>query len=109
MQKSILTITAFTFLFLVNSAQATESCSLKAYGKTVQEAFRAGAELAERTDGGKNVIDTKTVIRILPEKENGLFAVEVIPHLNRGYCPVDTSQVADEIHTDRMNLLAELE
>ncbi len=53
---------------------------MKAYGKTAQDALQAGFNLAERYDGEskKNGMLVPYIrVKIMPEKENGLFVAEV--------------------------------
>ena len=97
MQKSIIIASAIASLFLSSSVYA-ETCSHKVYGETVEEAFKAGAELVKLTDGGNNVLDANTTIRILPEKENGMFVVKVSPSLNTNYCPLEHKSIETVEH-----------
>ncbi|MCI5146930.1 MAG: hypothetical protein D3923_15760 [Candidatus Electrothrix sp. AR3] len=106
MTKSILIISAIfsvSFLsFSVSSEETSKETCLVGYGSTIEEAFKAGAELAATTDaemGGGNCIDAGARIRILPEKEDGLYVVEVYPSPNRGICSLPMeSRTAEVIH-----------
>ncbi len=68
-------------------AEEKKNCC-RGYGKTVAEAFALGMKLAESKDaqlGVENQLVTDTHIRILPEKVNGLYVVEVYSS-HKGAC-----------------------
>ena len=75
----------------IGGPDATKLC-VRDYGETVAEAFEAGTRLIQVADSklgaGKHYGNVR--IRILPEKENGLFVVEVFSFPDRGLCPLTT-------------------
>jgi len=77
----IAAFTAAIFLAAVPVVQADEKKNcVRGYGKTAEEAFALGMKLAESKDaqlGVENQLLADTRIRILPEKVNGLYVVEV--------------------------------
>ncbi len=84
-------ITAFTATLLaaapVVQAEEKKNC-VRGYGKTVAEVFTLGMKLAESKDaqlGVESQLLADTRIRILPEKVNGLYVVEVYSS-HRGAC-----------------------
>jgi hypothetical protein len=75
----------------VGGPDAVKIC-IRDYGKTPAEAFAAGAEILRKADGqlGEDKLHGNARIRILPEKENGMFVVEVYSFPDNGSCPVKT-------------------
>ena len=59
------------------------------YGKTPAEAFARGAEILQKADAqlGEDKLHGDVRIRILPEKENGMFVVEVYSFPGNTSCP----------------------
>ena len=59
------------------------------YGKTPDEAFARGAEILRKADEqlGKDKLHADVRIRILSEKENGMFVVEVYTFPGNESCP----------------------
>ncbi len=76
---------------IVGGPGTTKLC-IRNYGKTPAEAFAAGAEILRKADDrlGKNKLHGNARIRILPEKENGMFVVEVYSFPSSGSCPLKT-------------------
>jgi hypothetical protein len=70
----------------------TVKICVRDYGKTPAEAFAAGAEILQKADKqlGGDKLHGDVRIRILPEKENGMFVVEVYSFPDSGSCPVKT-------------------
>jgi hypothetical protein len=75
----------------VGGPGAVKLC-VRDYGKTPAEAFAAGAEILRKADNqlGGDKLHGNVRIRILPEKENGMFVVEVYSFPDNGSCPVKT-------------------
>jgi len=75
----------------VGGPGAVKIC-VRDYGKTPAEAFAAGAEILRKADGqlDENKLHGNVRIRILPEKENGMFVVEVYSFPDSGSCPLKT-------------------
>ncbi|WP_446008591.1 hypothetical protein [Candidatus Electrothrix sp.] len=63
---------------------------IRDYGKTPEEAFALGNEILQKADAslGTDKLHGNVRIRILPEKENGMFVVEVYFYPDTGSCPV---------------------
>ena len=74
------------------SVAATKVC-IRNYGKTTAEAFKIGAKLMEEADAqlGKGKQFNNIQMRILPEKENGMFVVEVYSVPDSGTCATQTN------------------
>ena len=70
----------------------TVKLCIRNYGKTPAEAFAAGAQILQQADGqlGESKLHGHARIRILPEKENGMFVVEVYSFPDSGSCPLKT-------------------
>ncbi len=68
---------------------ASKIC-IRDYGKTPAEAFGAGTKILQKADNllGADKLHGNVRIRILPEKENGMFVVEVYSFPDTGFCPV---------------------
>ncbi|MCI5212470.1 MAG: hypothetical protein D3910_27630, partial [Candidatus Electrothrix sp. ATG2] len=69
------------------------------YGKTVAEAFAAGTEILRKADAqlGEDKLHGNVRIRVLPEKENGMFVVEVYSYPDSGSCPVKTEYTTAQV------------
>ena len=80
------------------SVVATKVC-IRNYGKTAAEAFEVGAKLMQEADaqlgGGKQFNNIQ--MRILPEKENGMFVVEVYSYPDSGTCATRTNYKTAEV------------
>jgi hypothetical protein len=81
MKKYIIVLLAITALITgeAYADEAKKTC-VRGYGKTAAEAFSLGVKLAESKDaelGKKHHLRADTRIRVLPEKVNGLYVVEV--------------------------------
>ncbi|MCI5123827.1 MAG: hypothetical protein D3925_04960 [Candidatus Electrothrix sp. AR5] len=76
---------------IVGGPGAAKIC-VRDYGKTPAEAFAAGAEILRKADDqlGESKLHGNVRIRILPEKENGMFVVEVYSFPDSGSCPLKT-------------------
>jgi hypothetical protein len=100
MQKFIFTTIFALSVFSVTSASAGDVC-LKGYGKTPDEAFQAGVKLLEKKDAemGKGWIKDNMQLRLLPNKEKGLFVslVYSVHHEHRELCGLEAPapKVAD--------------
>ncbi|MCI5141044.1 MAG: hypothetical protein D3909_04810 [Candidatus Electrothrix sp. ATG1] len=72
----------------VGGPGAVKLC-VRDYGKTVAEAFAAGTEILRKADAqlGEDKLHGNVRIRVLPEKENGMFVVEVYSFPDSGSCP----------------------
>ena len=70
----------------------TVKLCVRDYGKTPAEAFAVGAEILRKADNqlGGDKLHGDVRIRILPEKENGMFVVEVYSFPDSGSCPLKT-------------------
>ncbi|MGB5686651.1 MAG: hypothetical protein WBM35_12610 [Candidatus Electrothrix sp.] len=70
----------------------TVKLCIRNYGKTPEEAFAAGAEILRKADSqlGKSKLHGNARIRVLPEKENGMFVVEVYSFPDSGSCSLKT-------------------
>jgi hypothetical protein len=68
----------------------TGKLCVKDYGKTPAEAFAAGMKRIQEADAqlGEYKMHGNVRIRILPEKENGLFVAVVYSHPDNGLCTV---------------------
>ena len=75
----------------VGGPGAVKIC-VRDYGGTVEEAFAKGTEMLRKADAqlGEDKLYANVRIRILPEKENGMFVVEVYSFPDNGSCPVKT-------------------
>ncbi len=92
MQKFIFTTIFALSVFSVTSASAGNVC-LKGYGKTPDEAFQAGVTLLENKDAemGKGWMKDNMQIRLLPNKEKGLFVSVVysVHHQHQALCGLE--------------------
>ncbi|XCN72083.1 MAG: hypothetical protein Q3M24_17470 [Candidatus Electrothrix aestuarii] len=72
----------------VGGPGASKIC-VRDYGKTPAEAFSLGAEILRKADEqlGEDKLHGNVRIRILPEKENGMFVVEVYSLPGNEACP----------------------
>ncbi|MCI5148306.1 MAG: hypothetical protein D3916_02735 [Candidatus Electrothrix sp. MAN1_4] len=63
---------------------------IRDYGKTPEEAFVLGTKILQKADAllGEDKLHGNVRIRILPEKEHGMFVVEVYSFPDTGSCPV---------------------
>ncbi|MCI5222003.1 MAG: hypothetical protein D3924_04865 [Candidatus Electrothrix sp. AR4] len=79
----------------VGGPGATKLC-IRDYGKTVAEAVEAGAKLVRAADAhlGEGKLYGNVQMRILPEKENGLFVVEVYSNSDKAICAMPTYTTA---------------
>lgn len=78
--RTYLTVVAMLCSALHVFAATSAAACMKAYGKTAQEALRAGFELTERHDEvtkRNGELAPYVRVSILPDKENGLFVAEV--------------------------------
>ena len=82
----------------VGGPDAVKLC-VRNYGKTPAEAFAAGAEILRQADAqlGKDKLHGNVRIRILPEKENGMFVVEVYSFPDNGSCPVKSEYTTAQV------------
>ncbi|MCW5201217.1 hypothetical protein VU07_05435 [Desulfobulbus sp. F4] len=102
MKKLVIAACAAAIFFAVAlSVQAEEKKNcVRGYGKTVDEAFALGVKLAESKDAEldkENQLIADTRIRILPEKVNGLYVVEVYSS-RKGACDLKPKHiVADSV------------
>jgi hypothetical protein len=84
-----------------SQAEGKKNC-VRGYSKTAEEAFALGVKLAKSKDvelGVENQLLADTRIRILPEKMNGLFVVEVYSS-RKGICDLkldDVIKTADTV------------
>lgn len=96
---AVCTVAAFFAVALPMQAEEKKNC-VRGYGKTVDEAFALGVKLAESKDaelGKENQLAADTRIRILPEKVNGLYVVEVYSS-RKGACDLKPEHVvADSV------------
>ncbi|RWX46609.1 hypothetical protein VU01_102512 [Candidatus Electrothrix marina] len=105
LHRSMVTLSAFLLCAAPLAAQenlkvdettvggpSTVKLCVRDYGKTPAEAFAAGAEILRKADGqlGEDKLHGNVRIRILPEKENGMFVVEVYSFPDSGSCPLKT-------------------
>ncbi len=94
MKKLVIAACAAVALLAAGAVQAEEKKNcVRGYGKTADEAFALGVKLAEGKDAelGKNQVRADIRIRILPQKINGLYVVEVYSS-GKGACdlkPID--------------------
>ena len=111
-RRSLMTISAFLFSVVPLAAQedlkvdrttvggpgAVKLC-VRDYGKTAAEAFAAGAEILRQADAqlGEDKLHGNVRIRILPEKENGMFVVEVYSFPDSGSCPVKSEYTTAQV------------
>jgi len=92
MKKNTIAALAFFLLFAAGLAHSDDYSKnhLRGYAKTVDEAFALGVKLAEDADfeigEGKNCLKPDAKIKILPEKEKGLYVVEVHDSAHKGPC-----------------------
>ncbi len=107
--SSGLTVLAFFFLAAFPFAARGESQSkyapnaieicVKKYGETIEEAFREGTKLIEEADAqlgeGKHFGNIR--MRVLPEKENGMYVVQVYSFPEKGACAVQTDYNTAEV------------
>lgn len=72
----------------VGGPGAAKIC-VRDYGKTPGDAFARGTEILRKADAqlGEDKLHGDVRIRILPEKENGLFVVEVYTFPGNESCP----------------------
>ena len=70
----------------------TVKLCIRNHGKTPTEAFAAGAKILQQADDqlGGSKLHGHARIRVLPEKENGMFVVEVYSFPDSGSCPLKT-------------------
>ncbi|MCI5222004.1 MAG: hypothetical protein D3924_04870 [Candidatus Electrothrix sp. AR4] len=80
------------------TTNAIEIC-VKKYGKTIAEAFNKGTQLIEEADAqlGQGRLYGNIRMRVLPEKENGMFVVEVYSFPEKGACAVRTDYTPAEV------------
>jgi hypothetical protein len=73
----------------VGGPGASNIC-IRDYGKTPAEAFAAGTKILQKADKslGADKLHGNVRIRILPEKEHGMFVVEVYSFPDNVSCPV---------------------
>ncbi|MCI5138082.1 MAG: hypothetical protein D3922_06625 [Candidatus Electrothrix sp. AR1] len=73
----------------VGGPGAVKICA-RDYGKTPAEAFEAGMKRIQKADAqlGEHKLHGNVRIRILAEKENGLFVAVAYSHPDNGYCTV---------------------
>jgi hypothetical protein len=76
---------------VVGGPGAVKICA-RDYGKTPAEAFEAGMKRIQEADAqlGEHKLHGNVRIRILPEKENGLFVAVAYSHPDIGSCTVTT-------------------
>lgn len=102
LHRGLITLTALLFSAAPLAAQedlkvdrttvggpgAVKIC-IRDYGQTPAEAFARGAEILQKADThlGDDKLHGNVRIRILPEKENGLFVVEVYSFPGNESCP----------------------
>ena len=90
MQNFIIAAYALSGLLVAAAfAHAGDKKYVRVYGKTVAEAFAAGAQVAAVKDaelGGANCLKADTTIHILPKTEDGLYVAEVRYTLGKGKC-----------------------
>ena len=100
MQKFIFTTIFALSILSVTSASAGNVC-LKGYGETPDEAFQAGVKLLENKDAemGPGWMKDNMLIRLLPNKEKGLFVSVVysVHHEHQELCGLEAPapKVAD--------------
>ncbi|MCI5166570.1 MAG: hypothetical protein D3903_10875 [Candidatus Electrothrix sp. GM3_4] len=112
LHKSLVTLTAFFLCATPLAAQedlkagqttvggsGNVKLCVRNYGKTPAEAFAAGAEILRQADAqlGKNKLHGDVRIRILPEKENGMFVVEVYSFPDNGSCPLKSEYTTAQV------------
>ncbi|CAK8714971.1 hypothetical protein KKHLCK_04035 [Candidatus Electrothrix laxa] len=75
----------------VGGPDAVKIC-VRDYGKTPAEAFKAGIKRIQKADAqlGEHKLHGNVRIRVLPEKENGLFVAVAYSHPDNGSCTVKT-------------------
>jgi hypothetical protein len=102
MQKFIFTTIFALSVFSVTSASAGDTC-FKGYGETPDEAFQAGVKLLEKKDAemGKGWIKDNMQLRLLPNKEKGLFVSLVYSVHHQDACDLGSApEVADTARAD---------
>jgi hypothetical protein len=89
MKKSPIIVFACISLFFVATSTYAKGICLKGYGKTPTEAFQSGSEALkdiEDSEMGKGWMKDNMQIRILPNKEKGLFVAVVYSVTNQTSC-----------------------